>query len=35
MSVFLQLLPYFVVDVLGYPGLTGLFVAVLFCGALR
>lgn len=30
-----QLLPYFVVDVLNWPGFPGLFVSVLFAGALR
>ena len=31
----LQLMPYFVVDALGYDGFSGLFIAVLFSGALR
>jgi hypothetical protein len=35
MSVFVQLVPYFVTDVLNYWGFPGLFLAVLFCGSLR
>ena len=36
-NVFLQILPYFVVEVLGktVPGLPGVFVACLFCATLR
>lgn len=34
-SVFVQLVPYFVTDVLNYWGFPGLFLAVLFCGSLR
>ena len=30
-----QLVPYFVIDVLNYPGFPGVFLAVLFSGALR
>ena len=30
-----QLVPYFVLDVLNYPGFPGVFLAVLFSGALR
>ncbi|CAC5390249.1 SLC5A8_12 [Mytilus coruscus] len=29
-----QIIPYFVSDMLGYPGVPGLFIACLFCGAL-
>lgn len=29
-----QIIPYFVMDMLGYPGIPGLFIACLFCGAL-
>ncbi len=31
----LQIVPYFVMDVLNYPGFPGIFLAVLFSGALR
>ena len=31
----IQLVPYFVMDVLNYPGVAGIFLAVLFSGALR
>ena len=30
-----QIVPYFVVDVLNYPGFPGLFLAILYAGALR
>ena len=30
-----QIIPYFVMETLGYPGIPGLFVACLFSGALR
>ena len=30
-----QLIPYFVMEVLGYPGIPGLFISCLFSGALR
>ena len=30
-----QLIPYFVMEVLGYPGLPGLFISCLFSGSLR
>jgi hypothetical protein len=32
---FFQLVPYFIVNVLNYPGLPGAFLAVLFGGSLR
>ena len=35
LTLLLQVLPYFVMEILPYPGIPGLFVSALVCGSLR